>query len=347
MSRHFRPLGALASVVVGIMLAVGAVAGPVAAEPDYPTWDDVQNARQNEAATAAEVAKIEAFLVELEANATAANRDAMLKAEAYNVARIELDAANARFATLDEQAASAADRAAVSATKAGQLVAQLARTAGGDVTLSLLLSADADDLLNQLGTMSKVSEQASGIYRLAIVDRNLSQSLTDQAEVAAAERDAIENDAAETLVGRGGRSGGRERARRRAAGGVRPVVRPARDAQGHDRAGRAGIPRRRRGPAAAPPPPVAAVAAVAAEVVVADHPHHRPTAASPPAAIAFAYAAARRTVRVRGLGTGRLGLLGTHQGRVRLGRRLHRHALGHEPVLDDGQPGPPRLVHEP
>ena len=200
MSSHFRPVGALASVVVGALFALVSIAGPVAAEPDYPTWDDVQEARQNEAATAAEITKIEAFLVELEANATAANREAMLKAEAYNIAKAELDAATTKFSTLHQQAGVAADRAEVSASRAGQLIAQLARASGGSVTLSLLFSANADDLLNKLGTMSKVSEQANGIYRVAIVDRNLAQSLTDQAEVAAAKRDALEDEAAAALA---------------------------------------------------------------------------------------------------------------------------------------------------
>ena len=203
MSRHFRPLGALASVVVGTLfigtaLAVGAVAGPVAAD-DYPTWDDVQNARGDEAATAAAITEIEGFLVELEAKAATANKDAQLKAEAYNVAKLELDEASARADVLELQADAAASRADLSSRKAGQLVAQLARTGGGSVTLSLLVSPDVDHLLDQLPTMSKVSEQANNIYRLAIVDRNLARSLTDQAEVAEAERARLEDEAQATL----------------------------------------------------------------------------------------------------------------------------------------------------
>ncbi len=203
MSRHFRPLGALASVIVGTLfigtaLAVGAIAGPVAAD-DYPTWDDVQNARGDEAATEAAITEIEGFLVGLEADAATANKDAQVKAEAYNVARLELDEASAKADVLSSQADAAASRADISSRKAGQLVAQLARTGGGSITLSLLVSADADDLLDQLATMSKVSEQANNIYRFAIVDRNLAQSLTDQAEVAEAERARLEGAAQASL----------------------------------------------------------------------------------------------------------------------------------------------------
>ena len=198
MSRHFRPLGALASVVVAALLVVGSVAGPVAAD-DYPTWDDVQAAKGNQAATEAAITEIEGFLVELEANAADANKQAQLKGELYNAAKVEADAAAAKADVLAQQADAAAERADVSARKAGQLVAQLARTGGGSITLSLLVSPDVDRLLDQLGTMSKVSEQASNIYRLAIVDRNLSQSLTDQAEVAEAELARLEDQAQAAL----------------------------------------------------------------------------------------------------------------------------------------------------
>jgi cell wall-associated NlpC family hydrolase len=197
-SRHFRPRGALASVVAGVLLAVGAVAGPVAAD-DYPTWDDVLAARGDEAATKVAIAEIQDLLIGLEANAAAANKEAQLRGEAYNVAKVELDAAAAKSDALHEQADAAASRAEVSARKAGQLVAQLARTGTGSITLSLLVSPHADDLLDQLGTMTKVGEQASSIYRLAVVDRNLAQSLTDQAEIAEAARAGLEDEAQAAL----------------------------------------------------------------------------------------------------------------------------------------------------
>jgi cell wall-associated NlpC family hydrolase len=112
---------------------------------------------------------------------------------------VELDAAVAEADALEQQADAAASRADVSSRKAGQLVAQLARTSNGSITLSLLVSPNVDDLLGQLGTMAKISEQASGIYRLAIVDRNLAQALTDQAEVAESERTRLEDEAQAAL----------------------------------------------------------------------------------------------------------------------------------------------------
>ena len=65
MSRHVRPVRALTVVVSASLLLTLGIASPAFAD-DYPSWDDVQNARQNEAAAAAEADRIEGYLVALE-----------------------------------------------------------------------------------------------------------------------------------------------------------------------------------------------------------------------------------------------------------------------------------------
>lgn len=199
MSRHSRALGALSSIAVGASLVVLAIAGPVAAEPDYPTWDDVQAARQDEAATQAAIDEISGILEGLQAQSAELERDAQIKGEAYNTALAALDAAQAKSDRLAAQADAASKRAADSAAKAGLLAAQLGRTGGGDLTVALLVSSSPDDLLAQLGTMSQVSEHAIEVYRAAVVDKNAADALTDQAEVAEAERDKLEDQAGAAL----------------------------------------------------------------------------------------------------------------------------------------------------
>lgn len=187
MSRHFRPIGALATVVVGAVLVAVGIVGPAAAD-DYPSWDDVQAARQNEASTQAAIDEIEGLLVGLENEAVELGRTAQVKAEAYNTANAALEQATATADALDRQAQDASATATESSQRAGQLIAQLARTGGGSLTLELLLSSNADDLLGSLGTMTKVSAQAGEIYRQAVLDKNLATSLADQAKVAQAKR---------------------------------------------------------------------------------------------------------------------------------------------------------------
>jgi cell wall-associated NlpC family hydrolase len=188
-------LGALTVIVSGSLLLGLGVASPAFAD-DYPTWDEVEQARQNEASAAAAVRDIEELLTNLEIQSADVARQAQTQAEAYNAARNDLDTAAARADTLDQQAKDAEHRATVSARRAGQLIAQLARTGGGSVSLALLMSPDASDLLAMLGTMGKVTEQSSRIYQQAIADRNAAASLTDQARIAEDERQDL-SDAAE------------------------------------------------------------------------------------------------------------------------------------------------------
>lgn len=187
MSRHVRPSRALAAVVSASLLLTLGLASPALAE-DYPTWDDVQNARQNEAATAAEVGKIEGYLVSLESKAAELGRAAQAKGEQYNVARVLLDAASSKADRLQTQATDAAAKATASIRRAGQLVAQFARTGGSSLGLSLLLSEDSDDLLSTLGTVSKLTEQSTQIYQRAEHDKNVAEALAGEADAAVSAR---------------------------------------------------------------------------------------------------------------------------------------------------------------
>jgi cell wall-associated NlpC family hydrolase len=190
-----RALTLIASL--GLVLALG-VASPAAAD-DYPTWDDVQNARQNEAAAAAEADRIEGYLVALESKAAALVRAAQAKGEQYNQASELLDAAQGKADRLQAQARDASAQAAVSSRRAGQLVAQFARTGGSSLSLSLLLSKDSDDLLSTLGTVSKLTERTTEIYERAERDRNVAESLSGQALAAVSARQELAASAQKAL----------------------------------------------------------------------------------------------------------------------------------------------------
>lgn len=199
MLRGKRSGGALI-IVIATTLMVSVGSSGAVADPDFPTWDDVQNARANESATAATIAEIEGLLATLETQSAELGKIAQQKGEEYNVARDALSAAVAKADRLAAQALAASDRAEESTQRAGHLVAQLARTGGGDVTLGLVFSPDAGDLLSQLATLNKLGEQATMIYRQAVVDENLAQSLTDQARVAEKKRTALKDNAEKALA---------------------------------------------------------------------------------------------------------------------------------------------------
>jgi cell wall-associated NlpC family hydrolase len=189
-SRHLRPSRALTVVVSASLLLTLGIASPAFAD-DYPSWDDVQNARQNEAATAAEVDKIEGYLVSLEAKAAELGRAAQAKGEEYNRATELLDAASSKADRLQAQSTDAAAKATASIRRAGQLVAQFARTGGSSLGLSLLLTKDTDDLLSTLGTVSKLTEQSTQVYEQAQHDKNVAESLSAEAEAAQSARQEL------------------------------------------------------------------------------------------------------------------------------------------------------------
>ncbi len=156
MSSPRRPRRAAAAAVVPMAVVLALLAPSVAdaaPRPDYPSWQDVQAAKRSESAKRAEIAKIQAILVELEAQAQALGIIALQRGEDYAQAQDALDAAIARSEHLDEQADAAKERAETSSLRASQYVAQLARSGGGDLTMSLLFgsSSETDDLLARIG----------------------------------------------------------------------------------------------------------------------------------------------------------------------------------------------------
>ena len=199
MAARRRPARAL-SVVAVVALLAGFGATAAHADPSYPSWHDVEKARGNAAATSAQITRIQGLIDDLESAATAISIDALKKGELYNQARDELDATDAKATALERQADEAAALAKESAARAGQLVSELVRTGGGNLTVQLLVDGSgADDLLSQLGTMTKLTERSAAVLQRAEADENAARSLADQAKRARAARAKLTDDAATVL----------------------------------------------------------------------------------------------------------------------------------------------------
>ncbi|MEO8262602.1 MAG: NlpC/P60 family protein [Pseudolysinimonas sp.] len=175
---------------------------PAAPMPDYPTWQDVQDAKRNQAATASEVARIEGILTDLEAEAAELGKTAQIKSEKYAEARDDLDAATQKVERLGDRADAAQERADESAARAARLIAQLARTGGGDLTLGLLMGSadDTDQLLSRLSSMNRLTESSADILSRAQFDQNLARSLAADAKAAEKVRKALAKDAEDALA---------------------------------------------------------------------------------------------------------------------------------------------------
>jgi len=201
MPSRSRPARALVVVVAAALLASLGTTSAAHADPVYPSWDDVQAAQGDAAAKAAQIASIQGYLDDLEQRATALSVDSLEKGEAYNQARDELDSETVRAAALEKQADAAAESARKSAAQAGEVVAQLARAGGGDITMQLLVnSAGADDLLAQLGTMSRLARRSADVIERAETDENTARSLSDQAARAQKRRETLAGQAEAVLA---------------------------------------------------------------------------------------------------------------------------------------------------
>ncbi len=191
--------------VLGVA-ATAAIASPLvpaAFADDYPTWDDVQRAKANQAAKAAEVTKIQGLIESLKAEVAAKQAAAEKASDEFYVAQQEYFDASYRADQIQEQADEQAAAALDAANKAGRVAAQLYRSGGDDTSLELFFAgsaSSADDLLTRLGTMDRLLERNQDIYAEAITARDSAQSLSDQAVVARNERDRLQKIAEEKMI---------------------------------------------------------------------------------------------------------------------------------------------------
>ncbi len=184
----------IATVASALLLITGSIVVPTqpAFAADYPSWDDVLDARRDVSRAQQQIRNLRALIEQITAEVQRTEKIAQEKGDIYYEAQLAFDEAAFTADQLQEQADEAQATADESRLRAGQFVAELARAGGGDLSASLLTNpGEADSLLDRLGFASKITEQADGIYAAALQDQNSAQSLTDQANVAKQIRDQL------------------------------------------------------------------------------------------------------------------------------------------------------------
>lgn len=197
--RSIAATGFLAAVTLVATLAAPAQA------VDYPTWQDLQNAKSNTAAAASQVAQIQEMIAGLTVQVAQTQAESEKRGAEFRVAQEKLDEATRRATDLQAQADAGKVTADAATRQAGQLAAQLYRTGGTDLSVNLFLDGQgtgksADALLSKLGSMSKLVERSSDVYDQAQTARNAAQALGDQAKIAQTEREALRVEAEAALV---------------------------------------------------------------------------------------------------------------------------------------------------
>ena len=196
---QFRVVRAAAFVAVLGTVIAPSIAWTPASAADYPTWEEVSQARNDESAAQSLVNQIQNAVAALQAETARTAADSEAKGLLYQEADQAFQEQVQETATLQEQADAANVLAAQSAVQAGQLAAQLMR--GGDPTVNLLVSSgNTDDLLNTLEMSSRVGVQTYLVLEQALQDKNSAQALTDQANEAKALREQLKVEAEAALV---------------------------------------------------------------------------------------------------------------------------------------------------
>jgi murein DD-endopeptidase MepM/ murein hydrolase activator NlpD len=189
-----------AIVAITAVLLTGSIAAPAHADA-FASWDDVQKARGDEQAQQALVQRINDEIASLQQRVTDAQALVVQRGDEHDKAQQAADDKHEETVQLQERVDAADAKATRSQEQAAGLAKQLMRSGGQNLSGTLLLSEGdgTDDLLDKLGTMSKVAEKSDQIYAIALQDRNAAKSLSDQAQVALTELDALKAKAEQLL----------------------------------------------------------------------------------------------------------------------------------------------------
>lgn len=194
---------ALSAGAIGVFLAAtGASLAPSAFAAEYPTWDDVEKARNNEAAKGAEVTRIQGLIRSLEQDVDTKQAEADRLGQEHVLALEAYEDAVARAESLQQQADAESARADAAAAKLGALAADQYRSGNTDPTLDLFFSGSAgsaEDLLSRLGTMDRLVDANREVYADAAGARDSARHLSDQAQVARDERNRREAEAEQKM----------------------------------------------------------------------------------------------------------------------------------------------------
>lgn len=178
-------------MVVGALVAPVVTAAPASAT-DYPTWQDVQKAKGNADAKAAEVKKVQAALQSAQADAAAKSQTALDASAKATKAEADLSEATQTATSLQSQADEASATATRAQTRAGQLAANLYRDGStNQMTTRIATAKNPDQLLYQLGAMDQLSSTWAGVMDEASVAAKTASSLHDQAKRAEDERASL------------------------------------------------------------------------------------------------------------------------------------------------------------
>ena len=178
----------LALFVLAGVLFSGFTIQQAMAVPNYPSEQEVAEARKTVTKKKAMIARIQGIIVDLTVEQVSLERKALLKGEKYNQAKAEERIVAAKVDLLQTKVNSAKAEAETAQKQLAQIASQMWRDGAAGTSLNLFLNSDnAGNLLYKLGAQEKIAQSSDQIYKSAIQRQQYAKSLTDQLKEAEAE----------------------------------------------------------------------------------------------------------------------------------------------------------------
>lgn len=185
----------LAVALVGSAALLPSHAADDAPPGGYPSWQDVQNAKQSEAGKAAEVTRIDTLLGGLQAETEALGNTAVTSAADYALAEAALQAATSTVDALTAQTARAAAELGQYKREIGALAAQSYKTGGTNMGFFVALDAVQNNSIQGLNIVQIVSDKTAALVNKSAAAERVSRALADQEQAARAERERLSGEA--------------------------------------------------------------------------------------------------------------------------------------------------------
>jgi hypothetical protein len=166
----------------------------------YPSWQDVEKAKQSETGKAAEVARIGDLLGGLQAQAEALGNAAVTSAAEYAVTGSALQAASSRVDVLAAQVARAQEESGRHRREIGALAAQSYKTGGTNMGFFVALDAVQTNSIHGLNIVQIVSDKTASLVHKSAEAEKVAEALAQQERAAKAERERLAGEAKAKLA---------------------------------------------------------------------------------------------------------------------------------------------------
>jgi peptidoglycan DL-endopeptidase CwlO len=184
----------VAALAAGALVITGVALGPASAVPNYPSAAEVAAAKKNVRDKQAMIERLEGYIAELEIEAEALGRIALIKNEEYNLAIEAVNEMRSKVDGLQLQVADAEASAEFAQGQLAQIVARMYRTGtSGNTTLELFFNPEGtEDLLYQLSAQQIVAQRTESIYQLSLDQQAQAQALAAELTAAQLELEGLE-----------------------------------------------------------------------------------------------------------------------------------------------------------